>query len=92
MFTKVVLVKINQPFQIVENIQTKRKTETALSFRDEERSYGADAVTKRARNPLQTFTNLHEFLGRTYQNENIKNYLEKFFISYDLTEDRVQFN
>jgi len=82
------LVKVNQPFQIVENIQTKRKTETALSFREEERVYGADAVTKRARNPSQTFTNLHEFLGKTYNDEGLKSYLEKYFVSYELEEDK----
>ncbi len=82
------MVKVNQPFQIVENIQTKRKTETALSFRDEERTYGADAVNKRARNPSQTFTNLNEFLGKTYNDEGLKSYLEKYFVSYELEEDK----
>ena len=85
---QVVLVKVNQPFQIVENIQTKRKTETALSFRDEERSYGADAVNKRARNPTQTFTNLHEFLGKSYNDNTLRSFLEKYFVSYELEEDK----
>lgn len=86
-----VLVKINQPFLVVEN-QTKRKTESVLSFFEDERSYGADAMIKRSRNPHQTFTNLHDFLGKKYSDETYKNYLDKYFRSYDIAEDKVAFS
>jgi hypoxia up-regulated 1 len=42
-FFKITLVKPGQPFAIVENIATKRKTETVVTLLEGERIFGSDA-------------------------------------------------
>ena len=86
---KVVLVKLNEPFQIVENAQKNRKSENAISFFNDERFFGADAIRKKFVNPKETFTKLHEFLGKSYSEKRVRNLNDNHFISYDIFEDKV---
>lgn len=51
-FFKITLVKPGQPFAIVENIATKRKTESVLTLLENERLFGADAFIEQTKYPL----------------------------------------
>lgn len=74
---------------IVENVQSKRKTENRVSFRDGERFFGAEAEMKRTRNPTQTFWQIHEYIGKSSSDEAVKEYMQKYFVSYEMAEDKV---
>jgi hypoxia up-regulated 1 len=87
-FIKVSILKTNNPFKMVENIQSKTKTPFALAFKDEERLFGSDAISKKVRLPNQVFVNMHEFLGKKYTSKNIKKFIEDFFVSYDIEENK----
>ena len=50
-FFKITLVQPGNPFQIVENTTSKRKTESQLTITKEMRMYGADSFMATARNP-----------------------------------------
>lgn len=45
-YYKSVLVSSGEPFRIVENTSSKRKTPTAICFTEEERVFESDAVGK----------------------------------------------
>ena len=79
---------------MVENIQSKTKTPSSLAFKDEERLFGADALGKKVRLPKQVFVYMHEFLGKKYTSEQVKKFVEDFFVSYEMEEDaeRKTFN
>ncbi len=73
---------------MVENIQSKTKTPSALAFKDEERLFGSDALGKKVRFPKQVFVYMHEFLGKKFTSQQIKNFMEDFFVSYETEEDQ----
>jgi molecular chaperone DnaK (HSP70) len=55
-FFKITLVKPGQPFAIVENTATKRKTETWLTITQEERYFGVDSLTESTKYPVTSFS------------------------------------
>lgn len=87
-YIKVSVLKPNSPFKMVENIQSKTKTPAALGFKDEERLFGADALGKKVRFPKQVFVYMHEFLGKKYDSNQVKKFMEDFFVSYETEEDQ----
>jgi molecular chaperone DnaK (HSP70) len=54
-FFKITLVKPGQPFAIVENYTSKRKTENSVTITDETRLFGADSITESQKYPTNTF-------------------------------------
>lgn len=62
-FIKVGLISPGKPFRIVENIESKRKTENAVAFIEGERLFESSSVRKRNRYPSNSFVNLKKFLG-----------------------------
>ena len=62
---KVAIVQPGAPMEIVTNLQSKRKTPTAISFYRGERLFGADATAIIARKPDLTFVKLNRILGKT---------------------------
>jgi len=66
-----------------------RKTPTTLFIKDEERVYGLDAINKKIRNPQNTFVYMHDFLAKPFNNSEVKAYMERYFITYDIIEDMV---
>jgi hypoxia up-regulated 1 len=86
-YFKVTLLKPGRPFTMVENLQSKTKTPTAIAFKDEERFFGVDALAKRARFPKQVFSFMHEYLGKRYNDEQMIKFIEEYFVSYDMEED-----
>jgi hypothetical protein len=61
-------VKPGQPFTIVENTATKRKTETMLTLNpDDARIMGADSYMEQSKYPKTSFHSLHRFVGVKYE-------------------------
>ncbi|CAG8645954.1 5299_t:CDS:2, partial [Funneliformis mosseae] len=75
---KVALVKPGIPLDIVLNRDSKRKTQSALTIRGEERIYGSDAVNLGARFPLNTYFSVKKVLGRLVDDKIIKDYQSVF--------------
>lgn len=93
-YIKITVLKPQSSFKMVENIQSKTKTPAALAFKDEERLFGSDALSKKVRFPKQVFVYMLEFLGKKYQSKQVKKFIEDFFVSYETEEeeDRKTFN
>jgi hypoxia up-regulated 1 len=87
-FFKATMLKPNRPFTMVENLQSKTKTPTAISFKDDERGFGADAVVKKPRFPKQVLTFFHEYLGKKYNSDEVNQFIKEFMVSYDTEEDK----
>ena len=87
-FMKITLVKPGQPFSIVENTATKRKTETMLTLPTEEaRIFGADSFQEQSKHVKSSFHNLHRFVGLPYASEELQGILKDRYIMNDISED-----
>jgi molecular chaperone DnaK (HSP70) len=87
-FFKITLVKPGQPFAIVENTATKRKTETMLTLPNEEgRIFGADSFMEQSKYPLTSFHSLHRFVGRKADDPELPAILKDRYIMTELVED-----
>lgn len=90
-FFKAAILQPGKAFTMMENIQSKTKTPTALAFKDDERVFGADAIAKKPRFPKQVLTFFNEYLGDSYTereiNSNFQEFLDRFFIAYDFEKD-----
>ncbi len=73
---------------MVENIQSHTKTNTQVSFKDNERLFGFDAKNKKARFPKQVMNYMHLYLGKSLYEKEIEKFMENFFISYDMEDDK----
>jgi hypoxia up-regulated 1 len=71
---KVALVKPGFPLDLVLNRDSKRKTASALTLRHGERQYGSDALASAARFPSNTFLDLKQLFGRSYDDDVCVNY------------------
>ena len=71
-FFKITLVKPGQPFTIVENTATKRKTETWITITEDERIFGADSFTESTKYPTTSYNQLHRFVGIEWNDDLIK--------------------
>ena len=61
-------MKPGQPFTIVENTATKRKTETMLTLNpDDARIMGADSYMEQSKYPKTSFHSIHRFVGVKYE-------------------------
>lgn len=65
---KVGVVSPGVPMEIALNKESKRKTPTAIAFRDSDRVVGEDAQTIGVRFPANSFAYLTDLLGKTIDN------------------------
>ena len=86
-FFKITLVQPGNPFQIVENTTSKRKTESQLTISKEMRMYGADSFMATARNPQTTFADMASFFALPYDEETVKKLKLEQFVLNDFVED-----
>ena len=86
-FFKVTVIKPGKPFMMLENLLSKTKTELAVGLKEDEITYAYDALAKKAKAPANIFNYFSEFLGRKYNDSFIKEYMDKFFMSYNITSD-----
>ena len=84
-FFKVTVIKPGKPFMMLENLLSKTKTECALGLKDDEITYAYDALAKKAKAPANIFNYFSEFLGRKYNDTFVKEYMEDFFQSYNIS-------
>lgn len=92
-FFKITLVKPGQPFSIVENIATKRKTETMLTLpaTDEGRIFGADSFQEQSKHIKTSFHNLHRFVGMRSDAVELPEILKERYIMNEIAEDERGF-
>ncbi len=84
-FFKATMLKPKQPFTMVENIQSKTKTPMAISFKEDERNFGADALAKKPKLPHSVITFFNHYLE---DKPHIKSHIENAFIAYDLLDEQ----
>jgi hypoxia up-regulated 1 len=87
-FFKVVLVKPANPFQIVENITSKRKTESYMSIGPEDRKFGVDSYNFATKAPKTTFTQSAFFLGLDFDTSRVNNLLDNFVMNEFVEDER----
>jgi hypoxia up-regulated 1 len=74
---KVALVKPGTPFQIVTNVETKRKTEVMIGFNQEERVYCGTCLNLFTKKPHNTYGGIRRLLGRDLDHPLVQHMVEK---------------
>jgi hypoxia up-regulated 1 len=91
-FFKITLVKPGQPFAIVENTATKRKTETMLTLNaDDARIMGADSYMEQSKYPKTSFHSLHKFVGMSYSDPELPSLIKERYIMNEIKADERGF-
>ena len=80
------IVRSRKPIELVENPQGT-KANQYLYIKDDEKIFGYGAKVKATKSPEAVFHHLQEFLGKTEESEELKNYLKKYFQTYDIVTD-----
>lgn len=89
-FFKVALVSTGK-FEIVHNLQSKRKTPTALSFKSAIRNFGDDALIDAAKNPSKVVSFFRRLVGASGTAVDAKDlYLSEFAPSFAVTADPMR--
>ena len=74
-------------FYMVENLQSKLKTHSAIFIKGTDRIYETEAINKRIKNPKNSFSFLSSYLSLRKNSLNPEKYFEKYFYNYDYTFD-----
>ena len=74
-------------FHMVENLQSKIKTNTGIFLKNTDRIYETEVLNKKLKNPKNSFLFLSSYLGETKYSEKIEKYFKKYFYNYDYTFD-----
>jgi hypoxia up-regulated 1 len=83
----ITLVKPGQPFDIVENPSSDRKTSTAIAIQ-KERTYGANALRARKRSPGEVVYNFADLIGELYNSTTFQNKIKsRYLYKLNITED-----
>jgi len=72
--------------EIVLNKESKRKTPVAISFRDDERTFGEDAFSVGVKFPRNMYFYLLDLLGKSVDHPLVQLY-QKRFPYYKIVED-----
>ena len=70
-------------YYMVENLQSKIKTNTAIFLRNTDRIYESEVLIKKLKNPKNSFVFLSSYLGLTKNSKKIEKYFQKYFYNYD---------
>ena len=65
-FFKITLVSPGNPFSIVENMTSKRKTDSMMTIANDVRLWSSDSANNAGKFPKSTFSNLYTWLGKPY--------------------------
>lgn len=71
---KIGIVSPGVPMEIVLNKESKRKTPAVVSFRDDVRTFGEDAVTVGVRFPKNAYKYLLDLLGKSFDHPLVQAY------------------
>lgn len=77
-WTKAALVKPGIPLEIVLTKDSKRKEQSVVGFKKDERSYGTDAAGLAGRFPAETFFGLKDLVGRDADDAVVQQYLSRY--------------
>ena len=80
------IIRSRKQIELVENPQGT-KANQYLYIKDNEKIFGQNAKVKAIKSPEAVFHHLQEFLGKTEESPELKNYLKKYFQSYDIITD-----
>ena len=86
-FFKITLVKPGQPFTIVENTASKRKTETMITLTDEGRIFGIDSFMEQGKHPQSTFSQLQRYVGVKYDQGLVDRLKKERFVMNEIIAD-----
>ncbi|KAG0365461.1 Hsp70 protein-domain-containing protein [Gamsiella multidivaricata] len=85
---KVALVKPGIPLDIVLNAESKRKTQSAITIRGNDRAFGSEALSLATRFPQDSFIGLKRILGRGYDDDHCVEYRNTF--TNNMIQDQVR--
>ena len=74
-------------FYMVENLQSKLKTHSAIYIKGTDRIYETEAINKRIKNPKNSFSFLSSYLSLGKNSSYPEKYFEKYFYNYDYVFD-----
>jgi hypoxia up-regulated 1 len=80
------IIRSRKPIELVENPQGT-KANQYLYMKDYEKIFGYNAKVKAIKSPEAVFHHLQEFLGKTKESPELKNYMKKYFQTYDIVTD-----
>jgi len=87
-FFKITLVKPGQPFAIVENTATKRKTESMITIpADDGRIIGADSFIEQSKHMKTSFHSLHRFIGLKADDPSVPDLLRDRYVMTEVAPD-----
>lgn len=75
--------------EIALNKESKRKTPVAVAFRNNERTFGEDALGVGVRFPSLCYTHFLDLLGKDIDNPTVKLFQQRFPY-YDIVPDPVR--
>ena len=76
-----------KPFEIVESTASKRKTQTSVTFTDEDRAFGLDSVMLSTSKPMHTLSYILPVLGLPLLNCSSRWLTEGLLLQQTLTTD-----
>ncbi|KAI8098795.1 heat shock protein 70 family [Halteromyces radiatus] len=85
---KVGLIKPGMPLDVALNKDSKRKTQSVVTIRHDERIYGSDAVSLAGRFPHLTYFNLKSILAKPYDDIHAEEYRHRFVNDMQLDDSR----
>ena len=74
--------------EIALNKESKRKTPSAISFRDGERTFGEDALTNGVRFPSSSYGYLLDLLGKKVEGSGVVEVYKERFPYYKVEADQ----
>jgi len=86
---KVAVVSPGVPMEIALNPESKRKTSVAVSIKDGERKFGADAMAVGVKDPKSCFVYLLDLLGKKVTHPIVQRYQQRF-PQYTIEADPVR--
>ena len=86
-YMKATLVKPGQPFSIVENTASKRKTETMITIGVDNRLYGADSFLESAKYPKTTFSEIQRVFGQKFDADLVAKFKEERYVTNEFVSD-----
>lgn len=94
-FLKASLIAPGKSFLIIENLASKRKSETGIAFANNQRWYESNSLSKRTKFPKNTFVFIDKFLGALEEHKEVfevsKKFYEEYLISFDESRGTVLF-
>ncbi|CAO3607724.1 unnamed protein product [Cunninghamella blakesleeana] len=85
---KVGLIKPGMPLDVALNKDSKRKTQSVVNIRHNERIYGSDAVSLAGRFPHLTYFNLKSIIAKPYDDIHSVEYRKRFINDMQLDSER----